>query len=61
MASLQFYRMAFGPVDRAQRAHIQEALRKYCERDTLARVELRKALSGKARTPPAKCSTQRRL
>jgi hypothetical protein len=49
MASFQFHRMAFGDVDSAEKARIRAALLAYCERDTLAMVELRKALRAKAR------------
>jgi hypothetical protein len=48
MASLQFYRMAFGDVDGAEKATIRTALLAYCERDTLAMVELRRVLGLKA-------------
>ena len=53
MAPLQFHRMAFGDGDAAEKASIRAALLKYCERDTLAMVELRKALrvKGKASAP----------
>jgi predicted RecB family nuclease len=47
MASLQFHRMVFENVDAAEKARIRTALLKYCERDTLAMVELRKALWAK--------------
>jgi hypothetical protein len=50
MASLQFHRMAFGDADSAEKATIRTALLIYCERDTLAMVELRKALRAKARS-----------
>jgi predicted RecB family nuclease len=49
MASLQFYRIAFGNGDLAEKARLRTALLKYCERDTLAMVELRRALLSKAR------------
>jgi predicted RecB family nuclease len=48
LASLRFYRMAFGDADPAEKARIRIALLKYCERDTLAMVELRRALRVKA-------------
>ena len=48
MASLQFYRMAFGDVDGAEKGTIRTALLAYCERDTLAMVELRRVLGLKA-------------
>ena len=50
MASLQFHRMAFGDGDAAEKTCLRTALLKYCERDTLAMVELRKALRMKTRT-----------
>jgi predicted RecB family nuclease len=50
MASLQFYRMAFGDADADEKARIRTALLKYCERDTLAMVELRRALRTAANT-----------
>jgi Domain of unknown function(DUF2779) len=54
MASLQFYRMTFEATDATERARIRTALLEYCERDTLAMVELRKALlvKGKTSHPP---------
>jgi predicted RecB family nuclease len=48
MASLQYYRMIFEVTDEAEKARIRTALLRYCERDTLAMVELRKALVVKA-------------
>lgn len=48
MASLQYYRMIFEVTDREEKARLKTALLKYCERDTLAMVELRKALLAKA-------------
>ena len=50
MASLQFHRMAFGDGDPAEKARLRTALIRYCERDTLAMVELRKTLRTKAQT-----------
>jgi predicted RecB family nuclease len=44
MASFQFYRMVFEEVDAVERKRIRDALLQYCERDTLAMVELRRAL-----------------
>ncbi len=44
MASLQYYRMIFEVTDEADKARIGRALLKYCERDTLAMVELRKSI-----------------
>jgi len=49
MASLQFHRMVFEDVDTAEKARTRNALLKYCERDTLAMVELRGALLSKAK------------
>ena len=49
MASLQFHRMAFGNGDSTEKETIRTALLKYCERDTLAIAELRRALRAKAR------------
>jgi hypothetical protein len=48
MASVQFARMAFGDADLSEKARIKAALLKYCERDTLAMVELRRTLRTKA-------------
>jgi hypothetical protein len=48
MASLQFHRMAFGDDDSAEKGTIRTALLAYCERDTLAMVELRRVLGLKA-------------
>jgi predicted RecB family nuclease len=48
MASVQFARMAFGDAGLSEKARIKAALLKYCERDTLAMVELRRTLRTKA-------------
>jgi hypothetical protein len=40
--------MVFEETDWVEKARIREALLKYCERDTLAMVELRKALRRKS-------------
>jgi hypothetical protein len=48
MASVQFARMVFGDADFFEKARIKAALLKYCERDTLAMVELRRTLRTKA-------------
>jgi hypothetical protein len=48
MASLQYFRMIFEVTDEAEKARIRTALLQYCERDTLAMVELRNALLSKA-------------
>lgn len=47
-AASQYYRMVFVETDWVERAAIEEALLRYCERDTLAMVELRRALKEKA-------------
>ena len=47
-AATQYYRMVFVETDWIERARIQEALLAYCKRDTLAMVELRRALMEKA-------------
>ncbi len=48
MASLRYYKMIFESTDLAEKERICQALLKYCERDTLAMVELRKVLLQKA-------------
>jgi hypothetical protein len=50
MASGKFHRMAFGDVDPADQAKIRTALLTYCERDSLAMVELRRVLRLKVRS-----------
>lgn len=50
MASLQYFRMIFEVTDEAEKGRIRTALLKYCERDTLAMVELKKVLLAKADT-----------
>jgi predicted RecB family nuclease len=47
-AASQYYRMVFVETDWVERAAIEEALLRYCARDTLAMVELRRALMEKA-------------
>jgi hypothetical protein len=47
-AASQYYRMVFIETDWVERAAIEEALLRYCARDTLAMVELRRALKEKA-------------
>ncbi len=47
-AAAEYYRMVFLESDWVERDSIREALLRYCERDTLALVELRRALSEKA-------------
>ena len=49
-AASQYYRMFFVETDWVERATIEEALLQYCARDTLAMVELRRALKQKAQT-----------
>lgn len=48
-AASEYYRMVFVETDWVERAKIQEALLQYCKRDTLAMVELRRALKEKAK------------
>ena len=47
-AAAEYYRMVFLESDWVERDSIREALLRYCERDTLAMVELRRALREKA-------------
>jgi hypothetical protein len=47
-AASQYYHMVFVETDWVERAKIEEALLAYCKRDTLAMVELRRALKEKA-------------
>jgi len=47
-AASEYYRMVFVETDWVERATIEEALLRYCARDTLAMVELRRALMEKA-------------
>ncbi len=46
-AALSYERMMFGDVDEEEGARLRAALLEYCKRDTLAMVEIRKALSQK--------------
>jgi len=55
MASVQFFRMAFGTGDLAEKACLRTALLEYCERDTLPKVELRRALRTTANTQHGLC------
>jgi len=48
-AAAEYYRMVFVETDWVERAEIREALLRYCARDTLALVELRRVLKEKAR------------
>ena len=52
MASLKYRRMVLGDADAAEQARIRAALLEYCRRDTLAMVEIRKALLQKAGMAP---------
>lgn len=47
-AASEYYRMVFVETDWIEQASIKEALLRYCARDTLAMVELRRALKKKA-------------
>ena len=47
-AAAEYYRMVFVETDWIERATIRESLLRYCARDTLAMVELRRVLRGKA-------------
>ena len=47
-AAAEYYRMVFVETDWVERAEIREALLRYCARDTMALVELRKVLKEKA-------------
>jgi GAF domain-containing protein len=47
-AAAEYYRMVFIESDWVERDSIREALLRYCERDTLAMVELRRVLREKA-------------
>jgi hypothetical protein len=46
-AASQYYKMVFVETDWVEQATIEEALLRYCARDTLAMVELRRALREK--------------
>ncbi|MCW5799530.1 MAG: DUF2779 domain-containing protein [Nitrospira sp.] len=48
VAACEYSRMIFTVTDWIEKAQIQEALLRYCERDTLAMVELRRALRKRA-------------
>ena len=50
-AASQYYRMVFVETDWIEQARIREALLQYCARDTMAMVELRRVLRGKAAEP----------
>ena len=49
-AASEYYRMVFVETDWVERSTIREALLRYCARDTMAMVELRRALGMKAKT-----------
>jgi hypothetical protein len=44
MAAQVYYQMVFDETDLMEKARLKEALLHYCERDTLAMLELRQAL-----------------
>jgi len=48
VAAQQYYRMVFEEMDWVEKTRIREALLKYCARDTLAMLELRRVLLSKA-------------
>jgi len=48
-AAAEYYRMVFVETDWVERAEIRDALLRYCARDTLALVELRRVLKEKAK------------
>jgi hypothetical protein len=50
-ASLQYARMTFGNPDPDERGRLRTSLLKYCERDTLAMVEIRRTLALQAARP----------
>jgi len=47
MAARSYYQMVFEETDLMEKARLKEALMRYCERDTLAMLELRRVLSEK--------------
>jgi len=51
LASLEYYRMAFGKTDAAEKTRIRASLLEYCKRDTLALLEIRKILLQKTLEP----------
>src|SRR5438309_9028972 len=51
LASLEYYRMAFGRTDAAEKTRIRASLLEYCKRDTLAMLEIRKILLQKTLEP----------
>jgi hypothetical protein len=48
-AAAEYYRMVFVETDWVQQAEVRESLLRYCARDTLAMVELRRVLKQKSR------------
>jgi hypothetical protein len=56
-AASEYYRMVFVEEDWIEQAKIREALLKYCARDTMAMVELRRALMKKAVSLSSQTST----
>ncbi len=55
-AARAYYRMVFEETDWVERERLREALLKYCARDTLAMVQLRRALQKASQsTEPASC------
>ncbi|MGH7206259.1 MAG: DUF2779 domain-containing protein [Nitrospiraceae bacterium] len=53
VAAQQYYRMLFQETDWVEKMRIRDALLTYCARDTLAMLELRKALLSKALSLPS--------
>ncbi|MGH2396646.1 MAG: hypothetical protein ACRDFW_06590, partial [bacterium] len=53
VAAQQYYRMVFQETDWVEKMRIRDALLTYCARDTLAMLELRKALLTKALSLPS--------
>jgi len=47
-AAVHYYRMVYEEMDWVEKVHIREALLKYCQRDTLAMVEVRRVLLRRA-------------
>jgi len=53
LAAFQYYRMVFEETDWVEKTRIRDALLRYCARDTLGMLELRKALLQKGPTQHA--------
>ncbi|MBM4123748.1 MAG: DUF2779 domain-containing protein [Nitrospira sp.] len=51
LAAQHYYRMVFEATDWVEKERLREALLKYCQRDTLAMVELRRALLSRTSIP----------